>query len=184
MQIKKTESCWNWSNYVAQHTWTNFQHNLGPILKLNTTFLHFCVSCLNHYFYSVSAQFLKRHQEEKKLFVSTPVLTALVKMLFFCWGGGFGNSSFWRDVFLIDSKNKLTKYQSKKTNKNTTIKQETKYTKIWLCVAKQKRQQTETTKEHLETNNKNTKKTTTEKWNNFEPALNKRNNNYKGNHYL
>ena len=53
--------------------------------------------------FSAKMQNLKKHKKEKKtLFVSTPVLTALVKISFSCAFfifGFFAISKFFRDVF-------------------------------------------------------------------------------------
>ena len=71
-------------------------------------------------------QNLKKHKKEKKtLFVSTPVLTALVKMSFFCAFfifGFFAISVFFDDVF--DCFPKIKKYKQKKQSKQNQKQEE------------------------------------------------------------
>ena len=76
-------------------------------------------------------QNLKKHKKEKKtLFVSTPVLTALVKMSFFCAFfilGFFAISNFFRDVFLIGSQNSKNYKTLKPTKTKNNKKKKTRY---------------------------------------------------------
>ena len=77
-------------------------------------------------------QNLKKHKKEKKtLFVSTPVLTALVKMSFFVHFSflGFLQFPFFSEMFFDRSPKlkKIQKYESNKNQKTTRRrKQDTK----------------------------------------------------------
>ena len=103
----------NWSNYVAQHAWTNFKHNLGPVFNNNFCFFVklFCfgggLKPSTFIVFSATNGNFKRMQKTKKtLLVSRPVLTALVKCpFFFCIFHFvfFATSKFLRGVFFIGS---------------------------------------------------------------------------------
>ena len=93
---------------------------------------------------------LKKHKKEKKtLFVSTPVLTALVKMSFF---SAFLILFFFAiskisEMFLIGSQNSNTKYESNKNKKQK--QQENKIQskkKTNMMIQNKTRQQAEKTK--------------------------------------
>ena len=99
----------NWSNFVAQHTWTNFNASLDQFLTLVffVFFLFFWGGGWNPYFYSVFSKHakIKETQKRKKdTICEHTCATALVKMSFFCAFFifvffFFAISNFFRDVF-------------------------------------------------------------------------------------
>ena len=104
-----------------------FNASLDQFLTLGFFVFCLCFLLLKPLFYSVFSkknQILKKHKKEKKktLFVSTPVLTALVKMSFFLFFFIFGfflcNFQIFPRWILIDSQNsKNTRYEINKNKK-------------------------------------------------------------------
>ena len=91
----------NWSNFVAQHTWTSFSTTLDQVLTQDFCFFVFwgVETPIFVVFSANNANFKEMQKNKKKtLFVSTPVLTALVKMFFLRF-------SFLRDISWLVAKN-------------------------------------------------------------------------------
>ena len=130
---------------ILKVTWTGFEHNLGPDFN---TYL-FALFLLKPPFYRFSAnmQMLTTHQ--KTLFVSTPVLIALVKMSFFVlffhvWG--FSEFPILGEMFLIGGQeSRNTKFQSKQSKKQQENKMQITR-KSNLMIQNRTRQQAETDK--------------------------------------
>ena len=110
----------------------------------------------NPCFYSVfskNAKFKETQKRKKRLFVSTPVLTALVKMSFFCAFfifGFFCNFQFFQKCFLIGSQNsKNTKYESNKNQKQQEEENKIQSkNKSNMMIQNKRRQQAEKEKQH------------------------------------
>ena len=82
----------SWSNYVAQHTWTDFQHNLGPLLP---HFLQFGVFVrLKPLLIVFPANKFSRTPQKtnKALFVSTNCTNCSFQNVLFVY------SSFWASL--------------------------------------------------------------------------------------
>ena len=105
---KSTNLCVkNWSNYVAQHAWTDFKRILGPILNTeNVLFYCFYVFLLKPLFYCVFSKNAKyKDTQERKKDTTCEHTCANCSChnvrFFFCifHFGGWGISNFSRDVF-------------------------------------------------------------------------------------
>ena len=145
---------------------------LGPILtqpwtNVNTTFFAFVVVffvyCLgwNHTLMAFSAkmQFLRHPKNKSTICEHTWANCSCQHVRFsaFLILGVFGTSNFWSDVVLIDNrKTKITKYQGKIQSKKLQENRKQIIRNSYRAF-QNKRQQTETTTDHLEANNKQNK---------------------------
>ena len=124
---------------------------LGPVFNTTIFACLFCVCCWNHYFVVFAAKHANLKDTQKTLFVSTLVLTALVKPSIFLH---FSYLEIWestiiREVLFMGSQttnnNKLpTQTTNKKNNKKTRCKSKRKSN---LVIQNQTRQQAETKKQ-------------------------------------
>ena len=146
--------CLNWSNYVAQHAWTNFNTTLDQFF--NTTCwaifgVYFCVFvCRSHYVIVFSANKFKDPPPKKQSTICEHTCTNCsfrhaLFCAFFMWGV-LEFPLFWTVAFCWISKN------TKPQRKNTQRRKENKMQRIreYSLVFQN------TTRQHAHTNNKET----------------------------